>query len=66
VTPGSLLLSQDGIIDEVGLFRDTRPGPLRANEDFLRRHPEFEHDVERNERFLITHHPVGWLRRRAA
>ena len=63
VTPGSLLLSQDGIIDESPFFRDTRPGPLEANRQFLRRHPEWEHDRERNERFLLTHHPVGWLRR---
>ena len=52
VTPGSLLLSQDGIIDKLEMFRDSRPGPLRANEAFLARHPEFEHDRERNERFL--------------
>jgi cephalosporin hydroxylase len=64
VTPGSFLLSQDGVIDRMSLFGDTRPGPLPANLAFLDRHPEFEHDVERNERFLITHHPVGWLRRR--
>ena len=65
VTPGSLLLSQDGIIDELYLFADTRPGPLPANVAFLERHPEFEHDRERNERFLLSHHPMGWLRRRA-
>jgi cephalosporin hydroxylase len=65
VTPGSLLLSQDGVIDQLGLFRDTRPGPLPANVDFLKCHPEWEHDTERNERFLLSHHPVGWLRRRA-
>jgi len=41
-----------------------RHAPLPANRDFLARHPEFEHDMERNERFLLTHHPVGWLRRR--
>jgi cephalosporin hydroxylase len=64
VTPGSLLLSQDGVIDQLMMFADSRPGPLPANRDFLARHPEFEHDRERNERFLITHHPVGWLRRR--
>lgn len=64
VTPGSVLLSQDGVIDQIGLFRDTRPGPLPANIEFLARHPEWEHDRERNERFLLTHHPVGWLRRR--
>jgi cephalosporin hydroxylase len=65
VTPGSLLLSQDGVIDELGMFGDSRPGPLPANKAFLERHPEFEHDHERNERFLVTHHPLGWLRRRS-
>jgi cephalosporin hydroxylase len=64
VTPGSVLLSQDGVIDVLAMFSDTRPGPLPANRAFLERHPEFEHDKERNERFLLTHHPVGWLRRR--
>ncbi len=64
VTPGSFLLSQDGVIDLLEIFRDSRPGPLPANRDFLARHPEFEHDRERNERFLLTHHPLGWMRRR--
>lgn len=63
VTPGSYLLSQDGVIDEISYFADSRPGPLPANRDFLARHPEFEHDRERNERFLLTHHPLGWMRR---
>lgn len=63
VTPGSYLLSQDGVIDEFGFFADSQPGPLPANRDFLARHPEFEHDRERNERFGLTHHPVGWMRR---
>jgi cephalosporin hydroxylase len=65
VTPGSLLLSQDGIIDQLWMFSDTRPGPLPANADFLDRHDEFEYDEERNERYLLTHHPLGWMRRRA-
>ena len=64
VTPGSLLLSQDGVIDEFRIFRDSRPGPLGANRDFLSRHPEFEHDRELNERFRLTQHPLGWMRRR--
>jgi cephalosporin hydroxylase len=64
VTPGSYLLSQDGIIDRMRLFRDNRPGPLDANRRFLSRHPEFEHDATRNRRFNLTHHPLGWLRRR--
>jgi cephalosporin hydroxylase len=65
VTPGSYLLSQDGVIDKMRIFRDSRPGPLPANRDFLRRHPEFEHDEERDLRFNLTHHPLGWMRRRA-
>lgn len=64
VTPGSLLLSQDGVIDQLAMFADSRPGPLPANAAFLASHPEFEHDAERNSRFLITQHPLGWLRRR--
>lgn len=64
VTPGSVLLSQDGIIDQMRLFRDSRPGPLGANAAFLERHPEFEFDAERNGRFGLTQHPLGWMRRR--
>jgi cephalosporin hydroxylase len=64
VTPGSFLLSQDGIIDRMWLFRDSRPGPLEANRSFLARHHELEYDRERNERFGLTHHPLGWMRRR--
>jgi cephalosporin hydroxylase/lipopolysaccharide biosynthesis glycosyltransferase len=63
VTPGSWLLSQDGVIDELGTFADSRPGPLAANRAFLAQHPEFEYDRDRNEQFLATHHPCGWLRR---
>jgi cephalosporin hydroxylase len=63
VTPGSLLLSQDGVIDKFRIFRDSRPGPLEANRNFLARHPEFEHDRELNERFRLTQHPLGWMRR---
>lgn len=64
VTAGSFLLSQDGIIDQMERFRDSRPGPLDANRAFLRSHPEFEYDRDRNERFAMTHHPFGWMRRR--
>jgi cephalosporin hydroxylase len=64
VTPGSFLLSQDGVIDQMRVFRSSRPGPLEANREFLARHPEFEHDRERNARFGVTHHPLGWMRRR--
>lgn len=64
VTSGSYLHVQDGAIDTVPDFAHTRPGPLRAIEAFLPNHPEFELDGARSDRFLITHHPKGWLRKR--
>jgi cephalosporin hydroxylase len=62
VTPGSYCLVQDGVIDTLTSFRAGRPGPLVAIEDFLKSNDAFELDLERSERFLITHHPKGWLR----
>ena len=63
VTPGSSLLVQDGVIDRLLVFRKGRPGPLPAIRSFLETHPEFQIDHRKCERFLITHHPSGWLRR---
>lgn len=63
VTPGSYIISQDGVIDQLAMFAPSRPGPLGANRQFLRRHPEFSHDHERNHKFIISHHPLGWLQR---
>jgi cephalosporin hydroxylase len=64
VTPGSYCLVQDGVIDTLSVFRADRPGPLPAIEEFLRSTDAFELDLERSDRFLITHHPKGWLRRK--
>jgi cephalosporin hydroxylase len=64
VTPGSYCLVEDGVIDTLSMFRPGRPGPLRAIERFLNSTDMFELDSERSERFLITHHPKGWLRRK--
>ena len=66
VTQGSYCLVQDGIIDVLPIMENARPGPLHSIDDFVARHPEFEIDHERCERFLITHHRRGWLRRKAA
>jgi cephalosporin hydroxylase len=63
VSRGSLLLVQDGVVDTLGVYRADRPGPLPAIHQFLARHPEFQIDRELAERFLVTHHPDGWLRR---
>jgi cephalosporin hydroxylase len=62
VTPGSLMLVQDGVIDTMRLFRQARPGPLPALRSFLDAHPEFTIE-DRAAKFLVTHHPDGWLRR---
>ena len=63
VTDGSFLLCQDGVMDVLPALSNGLPGPLPAIREFLGRHPEFEADEARSERFLITHHPMGWLRR---
>ena len=64
VTPGSYCLVQDGVIDTLPVFQAGRPGPLPAIEQFLKKNIDFEIDHERCERFLISHHPKGWLKRR--
>lgn len=65
VTPGSCCLVQDGVIDTLPMMAGARPGPLPAIDAFVANHPEFEIDHQRCERFLISHHPRGWLRRKA-
>jgi cephalosporin hydroxylase len=64
VTPGSYVLVQDGCIDTSAYFQHLRPGPLPAIHDFLRAHPEFEIDRALCDRYVVTHHPDGWLKRR--
>lgn len=65
VTPGSYMLCQDGVLDVLPLFtKSGREGPLPAIREFVAAHSEFEADQERCERFIITHHPMGWLRRK--
>src|SRR5262252_5935105 len=64
VTPGSYCLVQDGVIDKLAWFRAARPGPLPAINSFLQTTHDFEIDEKRSHRFLITHHPAGWLKRK--
>jgi cephalosporin hydroxylase len=64
VAVGGYLLVQDRVIDDMPMFyRHGERGPRGAIEDFRRTHPAFEVDHERCERFLITHSPLGWLKR---
>jgi len=65
VTPKSYCLVQDGVIDTLGVFRAGRPGPLPAILDFLQTTHDFEIDEELSERFIISHHPKGWLKRKS-
>ena len=64
VTSGSYCLVQDGVLDVLPIWKRSRPGPLPAIEAFLATTKDFELDATRCERFLITHHPKGWLRRK--
>jgi cephalosporin hydroxylase len=63
VTRGSFCLVQDGVIDTIPAFKSLRPGPLPAVEEFMKGNSNFEIDLERTQRFIVTHHPKGWLRR---
>lgn len=64
VTPGSYCLVQDGVIDTLWSFRAYRPGPLPAIREFLKSNDKFEIDHNKTEKFLVTYHPDGWLRRK--
>lgn len=63
VTPGSFMLVQDGHVDLHDLYPQLRPGPLTAILQFLKQHSEFVVDTAKCDKFLITHHPAGWLRK---
>ena len=75
VSPGSYILSQDGVMEEVAGLPRAGPdwdwnNPAAANRAFLDRHPEFELAPpprpfdETLEAPDLTHHKAGWLRRR--
>lgn len=75
VTPGSYILSQDGVMREVAGLPRSGPdwdwnNPAAANAAFLEKHPEFELAPpprpfdETLETPDLTHHPAGWLRRK--
>jgi cephalosporin hydroxylase len=60
---GDPILVQDGCIDELPMLSRSRPGPLRAIEDFLAADPRFQVDEDRTGTFVMSHSPKGWLRR---
>ncbi|WP_009958541.1 CmcI family methyltransferase [Verrucomicrobium spinosum] len=62
-TVGSYCFVQDGCIDTEFMYRKARPGPLPAIKEYVAAHPEFQVDHALCERFVVTHHPLGWLKR---
>ena len=65
VTPGSYLIVQDTCIDTLEYLTVHRPGPLGAVLQFLLKRPDFSVCPEYNGKFLISHHPSGYLKRQA-
>ena len=63
VPVGGYIFVQDGVIDELEIFADSRPGPLVATRQFLAQDDRFEVDRDRSQRYLVSHSPDGWLRR---
>lgn len=64
VTSGSYLVVQDTCIDTLEYLAVHRPGPLGAVREFLASHDEFEVCEEFDGKYLFSHHPGGYLRRR--
>jgi cephalosporin hydroxylase len=67
VTRGSYFIVEDGIVDLFNpgdaIAAGEQPGPLRAIDEFLAEHPEFEIDPS-CERYLLTYNPRGFLKRK--
>lgn len=66
VSPGSYLIVQDTCIDTLEYLTVHRPGPLGAVLDFLKERPDFQVCPEFNGKFLISHHPSGYLKRESS
>ncbi len=66
VPVGSYIHVQDGCIDELPIFRGQGPGPTVAVKRFLKKHSSVIRDLELEQRYVMTAHPYGWLKRIAA
>jgi cephalosporin hydroxylase len=67
VTPGSYLIVEDGIVGELGMAGQFKGGPLRAIQEFLHQHSDFEVDRKWCDFFgpNATFNVDGYLRRKA-
>lgn len=66
VTPGHLLIVEDTNLNGRPVPQDWNggPGPGPAVDEWLPQHPEFERELL-GERYMLTMHPGGWLRRKS-
>jgi len=62
VAPGCYLVCEDTNVNGHPVYPEFGPGPMEAVDRFLSENDEFVID-ERCERFLLTMHPSGYLRR---
>jgi len=65
VTPGCYLIVEDTNVNGHPVLREHGPGPMEALEDWLRTKPPFASDASR-EKYMVTFHPRGFLRREPA
>lgn len=65
VTKGSYLIVEDGIIDALGQTKLYKGGPVKAIQEFLPNHPEFEIDYKWINMFgdNTTFNTLGYLKR---
>jgi cephalosporin hydroxylase len=65
VTPGSYLIVEDGIIDDLKMTDEFTGGPVKAIKEFLPQHPEFVLDEKWHDFFGkgATFNTMGYLKR---
>lgn len=62
VTPGCYMIVEDGNVNGHPVFKAHGPGPYEAIADYMATNKFFEIDKSR-ERFLVTFHPNGFMKR---
>jgi cephalosporin hydroxylase len=65
VTPGSYLIVEDGIIEDLNMTEEYFGGPVKAIKEFLPQHPEFILDEKWHDFFgkAATFNTMGYLKR---